>query len=248
MSQLNSLKNDVKDAKKSITDISTEQKSLKQKLAEAMKLIAELQKRQDQEKASADLVTRDELDGLHAKFLSLSGAMQSIENKVSAAENNFFNLENRVVGLEGQGRRESLLFHDLSDIPERGNRSEHNMIGYMCHKLNTLLPRKFPITPAHISTAHLITPRNRNNKSPIVLVKFTHRWVRNEFFYDRNSIRNRNVSITEHLCGHRLWLVREARRKFGYRNVFTDQGFVYRKDNTRDYKINSIADIYPRQE
>ncbi len=135
----------------------------------------------------------------------------------------------------------SLLLHNLPDIPY--DKSEHTMVAYVCHKLNEIMPRRFRINPNHISTAHLIKPRNNNNKTPILLIKFTHRWLRNELFYDRHNIRDRNVSITEHLCEYRLYLLREARKTFGYGNVFTDQAQVYRKENDRTFRIRSMKDI-----
>ena len=117
------------------------------------------------------------------------------------------------------------------------------MIGYACAKLNELMPRKIMINPGHISTAHLIFPKNRNNKKPILLVKFVHRWMRNAYFYDRNSILDQRVAITEHLCQFRLYLLREARKKFGYNNVYTDQSKIYRVKNGRSISIHDMRDL-----
>ena len=145
--------------------------------------------------------------------------------------------------MECQTRRDSFLIHDLRDIPD--DQSEMNMVVYACAKLKQLLPERFPFGVGHISTAHLIHPRDRRNKSTILLVKFEHRWLRNDLFYHRHLIRDHRVSITEHLCEYRLWLLREARRKFGYSNVYTDQGQVYRNTrNNRSLKVSSIRDIH----
>ena len=184
-----------------------------------------------------------ELSELKCQFIALNDTVEKLTSKVISNEDDIADILERVVGLEAQTRRESLLIHNLPDIPKPQFRTEYNMIGYTCKVLNELMPRKFIIHPGHISTAHLIFSKNRNNNKPILLVKFVHRWMRNDFFYDRNSIRDKRVAITEHLCQFRLNLLREARKKFGYNNVFTDQSKIYRIFNGRTIKINHFNDI-----
>ena len=188
---------------------------------------------------------RNDVDWCHDEIIDSTEYVNSMNERVNEVNRDLVKVESKANHLDGHSRRDQLLVHSLDDIPQ--NRNEHNMIGYMCFKLNQLLPRKFRITPEHISTAHLITPKDRNNKTPIVVVKFTHRWIRNQFFYDRHFIRDRRVRITEHLCDYRLWLLREARKVFGYQNVYTDQCNVYRLSNRRDIKISNIYDIYRRK-
>ena len=173
-----------------ITEITSDQANLREKLDEVLRKFDEMTSQKAKEAVSAkkveELVTRDEIDNLKAQFISLSEAFEVVENKVSSYDDDFNDLAYRVVGLEAQGRRDSIVVHGLSDIPK--DRSEKNIIGYVCHKLNTLLPRGFRINPGHIHTAHLIAPRNRNNKTPIMLIKFAYRWLRNDFYYDRHNI------------------------------------------------------------
>ena len=253
MSSVKNLKKQLDAQRKQTADVVAEQAELKKMLEDALTQIKVLSKKEPAELAAEEeesvtllpnqvVIDICVLDELHSRFDALNETVNDMVNKMSYYDNEIYDLHHRVTCVEAQTRRDSLLFHNLSDIPS--DRSEFNMIGYVCHKLNTIMPRRFPIMPNHISTAHLITPRNKDNKTPILLVKFAFRWLRNDFFYDRNAILDRSVSITEHLCGYRLYLLRVARKAVGYSNVYTDQAQVYIKGKQKyDIKVQNLDDI-----
>ena len=245
--ELDVLRKALESQKNEARKLAEEQSTLNEKLNSVLAQIEELS-RQNTGATTEILphqvvVDASVLDELKSQFIALDDTVQTLTRKVTSNEDDIADILERVVGLEAQTRRESLLIHNLADIPGPQFRTEYNMIGYTCKVLNELMPRKFIIHPGHISTAHLIYPKNRNNTKPILLVKFIHRWMRNDFFYDRDSIRDKRVAITEHLCQFRLNLLREARKKFGYNNVFTDQSKIYRIFNGRSNKINHFNDL-----
>ena len=181
------------------------------------------------------------LESALEKFDNLENRFNFMEKKVQQFDSEIGELFERVEETNQYLRRNSLLWLDLKDIPK--DRSERNMIGYMCWKINSTMPRKFQLNPSHIETAHLITPRNRNNRRPIVIVKFALRWIRNEVWWNRKYAFDRSYTITEHLTENRLSLYKKCKSTFGYENVYTEQCVVYIKKGTRSFRIRQKSDI-----
>lgn len=190
----------------------------------------------------------ERMDGFDARFVGMGDRLTLIENQVSSIDRELDDFTERVDNLESQSRRDELVVHGLRDMPvfhpnTSSATKEKVWIGYMLDKINTIIPRQFRLTPAHISTAHPLRPRDRNNKTGIMIVKFSFRWLRNEIFYDRFSIRDRFVSITEHLTEQRMKLLKRAKLELGHENICTDQCQIFFMKNNRSYRIRCYSDI-----
>ena len=181
------------------------------------------------------------LNKLTTDFAALGSSITLLEDKVCGFDGDLDYLFERVAEGEQYSGRESLLFHGLPDVPN--DRSEMNMIAYMAWKINTIIPRRFRVSPAHISTAHILQPRNKRNRRPIVIVKFAYRWLKNEVFKDKNWVRDRSVSFTEHLTYARLSSFKKAQRELGAANVFTNECNVLFDNGSVSYKIRNSSDI-----
>ena len=195
-------------------EFASEVKKMKEELGKLDEIKEQLKSKMDKGKGNAYDIDLDNFDRMLVEF------------------------NTRLQHLEQYGRLNSALFHDFNDIPN--DRSETNMVAYACMKINEKYPLQFPINPGHIDTAHLLTRRNRKNKSPILIVKFVNRWVKNAILCSENA---EYGAITEHLCEQRMDLFKMAQRSLGRYKVFTDQGVVYFKNNSQVRKIRNFDDI-----
>ena len=58
--------------------------------------------------------------------------------------------------------------------------------------------------------------------------------IREKVFKSKKNLKAKNISITESLTGYRLSVINEAREKFGFKNVWTYDGWILYKDNNMD--------------
>ena len=113
----------------------------------------------------------------------------------------------------------------------------------MCNKLNTKHKLDNKIISNDIDVCHVL-PSRKNQPAPII-VKFVRRSIRNLAFYNEKKLKlsQEKLSITESLSKRRLALVMEAKKAFGFKNVWTNNGnvFCYLKDKRQ--VINDFGDI-----
>ena len=191
---------------------------------------------------------RKDLSQLEKIKKQLQGKVDKV--KIEAYENDLDNYDkvlvqfnSRLQHIEQYSRLNSALFHlrDLNDIPKI--QSEKNMVQYACNKINEKVNLNFVVTPGYIDTAHLLRRKDKNNKSPILIVKFVNRWPKNEVLSSKDVFRADGVAVTEHLCEQRLELLKEAQRRLGRKNVYTDQCVIYVKSSKGERKIRNFDDI-----
>ena len=153
-----------------------------------------------------------------------------------------------------------MLIHGLSDFPVRPtssdidgrNRYEFIFIDYVCKKLNELLKGKLykAVTPQDIERAHILY-QGENNNTPVVIVRFVRRVVRNNVFFSRRALKGTKVSITDHLSKNGKKLLNHAKNAFGPRCTWTSAGKVFARvgDGSSHYiksdnDINSLLDEF----
>ena len=122
-----------------------------------------------------------------------------------------------------------MLIHGM-DIPMKAKKDEFKMIDYLTCRLNNALkiPMEYALTLFDIVTCQELPQRNRRiRKPPVVVVKFVQRCIRNRIFRNKALLVQSRISVTEHLCVERMKLLAEARKAFGFKEVWSDQGLIF---------------------
>ena len=119
--------------------------------------------------------------------------------------------------------RENLIVKGLKNVPTKLKGYKFSM--WVANQLNRLIPNlDFPILPHFISVSHPL--HQDESGSPVVIIRFAIRDVRNEVFFKRKFIRNRNVTITEHLIDSNKKLLRCASDVVGQKNQNRTKGLA----------------------
>ena len=138
--------------------------------------------------------------------------------------------------LEQYGRSNCLILH--------GNNIDHRISSMDVEKyvLNIFnLP-----TSAGDSDIDICHPLpSKTNKKPII-IKFVCRPIRNMIYSHKKNLKTSNepkLSITESLTKKRLKIVEEARKVFGFGNVWSMKGIVYCSFKDKKQAIIKLSDI-----
>jgi len=71
--------------------------------------------------------------------------------------------------------------------------------------------------------------------------KFIQRSLRNEIFNKISSLAKTGISITESLTKRRLWLLKLAQNKFGFKSCWALKGKIYCAVNKKKYCHNNTT-------
>ena len=113
----------------------------------------------------------------------------------------------------------------------------------MLNILNTKLDLPTSISDSDIDICHPLP--SKTNKKPII-IKFVCRSIRNMVYSHKKNLKTSNgrkLSITESLTKKRLKIVEEARKVFGFGNVWSMKGIVYCSFKGKKQAINKLSDI-----
>ena len=79
--------------------------------------------------------------------------------------------------------------------------------------------------------------RGSSSKPRSVIIKFVWYNICEKAFNSKKKCKGKNISITENLTGYRMSVLNEAREKFGFKNVWTYNGWIRYKDSSDGQKI-----------
>lgn len=153
-------------------------------------------------------------------------AMRKILNKitsdVSSINKRVENCEKEIDELEQYSRRNCLVLHGNKTISQES--SESKVYNYVLETLNGKFELDRKVTKYDIDIAHVLKTKSKNG-CPII-IKFANRWLRNQIFWKKKTLAKTGLSITESLTRKRLTLLKMAQEKFGFHNVWTNNGTI----------------------
>ena len=151
--------------------------------------------------------------------------------------------EMRIDDLEQYGRRNCLILHGCKNIPMQGSYVDFEK--YVTGKLNARLTLDYKIKSHDIDTCHVL-PSRKKGVIPII-IKFVRRSVWDLVYNNKRRLKSdgslEKLSITESLTKRRPQLVVEARKAFGFFNVWTTNGNVYCIQDNKRLVIEDFGDI-----
>ena len=76
-----------------------------------------------------------------------------------------------------------------------------------------------------------------NTKSRPIIVKFVRNANRRNIFSNKNWLKGKNISIAENLIKKRMIKLKEAKKQYGFKQVWTIDGKnLFKEDNSRSSK------------
>ena len=222
-----------------------------QKFDKVMKLLNKVRKRQD--KYEKDYFKKDhdtascncfagekEKMEQHQELMKLSTIIDSIKVEVGQLAEMVEKQEQYLDDLEQYGRSNCLILH--------GNNIDHRISSmdvekYVLNILNTRLNLPTSVSDSDIDICHPLP--SKTNKKPII-IKFIRRSIRNMIYSHKKNLKTLNgpkLSITKSLTRKRLKIVEEARKVFGFGNVWSMKGIVYCSFKDKKQAIIKLSDI-----
>ena len=126
------------------------------------------------------------------------------------------------------------------------NLYDYDFVEWIVKELNSILPpMKFgQLNVNDINDAHPL-PSDDETSSPIVIVQFNKRWIRNEILKKKKSLKDMTgVRVTEHLTKHNRDMLNKARDVVGGYYAWTHKGTVYASiDDDHKIPIKTLDDI-----
>ena len=215
-------------------------------LDEVMK---ELQVIKSTQKRYAEQFLNDSANGAACScFSGQSQQLQDLENAsarvitiVEGLAKSLRETQNSLDDLEQYGRRNCLILHGCPDQPVGGKYPVFE--SYVTNKLNSELDLEYQIRSNDIDICHVLP--SRKGRPPPIIIKFVRRSVRNLVFYNKKKLKKsqEKLSITESLTKRRLLLVMEAKKAFGFNNVWTNNGIVYCFYKEKRQVLKDFGDI-----
>ena len=215
-------------------------------LDEVMK---ELQVIKSTQKRYAEQFLNDSANGTACScFSGQSQQLQDLENAIARVDTIVEGLakslretQNSLDDLEQYGRRNCLILHGCPDQPVGGKYPVFE--SYVTNKLNSELDLEYQIRSNDIDICHVLP--SRKGRPPPIIIKFVRRSVRNLVFYNKKKLKKsqEKLSITESLTKRRLLLVMEAKKAFGFNNVWTNNGIVYYFYKEKRQVLKDFGDI-----
>ena len=172
-------------------------------------------------------------------------SIENLENLVADMNKQIYNNKCSIHDLEQYGRRNCLILHGCQNIPTN-QASYFEFEKFVINKLNNKLKLTCKITPLDIDTCHTLPSRNRDTKP--IIIKFVRRSVRDMVFSLKKNLKASNgdtekLAISESLTKRRFSILSEAKKSFGFRNVWTWNGYIYCFFKQKRHAIYDLYDI-----
>ena len=172
--------------------------------------------------------------------MKLSTIIDSIKVEVGQLAEMVEKQEQYLDDLEQYERSNCFILH--------GNNIDHRISSidvekYVLNILNTRLNLPTSFSDSDIDICHPLS--SKTNKKPII-IKFVRRSIRNMIYSHKKNLKTSNgpkLSITESLTKKRLKIVEEARKVFGFGNVWSMKGIVYYSFKDKKQAIIKLSDI-----
>ena len=119
-------------------------------------------------------------------------------------------------------RRNCLLFQGIKE--EKDEDTDSIIINTVKEEMD------IEILPNDLDRSHRIgNPKTKKKERPII-VKFERNNLRHNIFKNEKLLKGKGVSITESLTKDCMAKLKEARETYGFRNVWTNDGKIFFKD------------------
>ena len=239
-----SLKKRLKQGDDRISEIETKYKNLLEEMKKLKETHSTNASTQENDTVTPQL--QKTLDELITQTSVANETVASIKNDRDALRKDIGNHESRIENLAQYFRVNSLLIHNLKDVPKNCHGYDFGL--YLVNKLNQLLADRlrFEVTIWHLEYAHILP--TKNNIKPVVIVKFKSRFMKYDIFDNRSKLKGTGISITEHLTVYNLQLLKEARDVVGFENVWTSQNKILANLEGNIHRISSPDDIVSLKE
>ena len=172
--------------------------------------------------------------------MQLSTIIDSIKVEVGQLVEMVEKQEQYLDDLEQYGRSNCLILH-WNNIDHRI--SSMDVEKYVLNILNTRLNLPTSVSDSDIDICHTLP--SKTNRKPII-IKFVRRSIRNMIYSQKKNLKTSNepkLSITESLTKKRLKIVEEARKVFGFGNIWSMKGIVYCSFKGKKQAIIKLSDI-----
>ena len=147
---------------------------------------------------------------LESKFVSLSTKVEKLEYTVDK--------------MEQYSRRNSILTHVLPEV--KGEDTDPLIVKTVKEKMG------LDSSSADIDRTHQLgAPPKQSGKVRPVTVKFVQYNDRRKIYSNKKLLKGAKVSITESLIAQRVAKLKEVKEKFGFKNVWSNDGGIIYKDN-----------------
>ena len=159
--------------------------------------------------------------------LERESRIMELESKVVSLSTKVEKLEYTADRMEQYSRRNSIRIHGLPEV--KGEDTDSLVIETVKEKMG------LDISTADIDRTHRIgAPPKQSGKVRPVIVKFVRYNDRRKIYENKKLLKGIKVSITESLTAHRVAKLKEAVKKFGFNNVWSNGGRIIYKDNGDD--------------
>ena len=166
-------------------------------------------------------------DEYEKERLEREARIVELESKVVSLSNTVEKLEYTADKMERYSRRNSILIHGLPEV--KGEDTDSLVIETVKEKMGS------DISSAHIDRTHRIgAPPKQSGKVRPVIVKFVQYNDRRKIYTNKNLLKGTKVSITESPTVRRVAKLKEPKEKFGFKNVWSNEGKTIYKDNGDD--------------
>lgn len=168
------------------------------------------------------------------KCTAILNSVNAISKLVQDNKTCFEKYDKRLDELEQYSRRNNLRIFGIEE--KAGEDTDQSIINFVQQKLS------LTISINEIDRSHRVG-LSRNGKPRAILVKFVSYRCRAEVFKRKKLLKNSPISIKEDLTIYRSNVLREAVKKFGVANVWSNDGRIFIKQGVRKFKITSMAEF-----
>lgn len=195
----------------------------------------------------------NEYDTLISQVQSSNGKYNGLDKKVSDVHKSQFDLECSIDDLAQYLRRDCV---EISGVQPTDELTCEDIIFSICNKMGLEIGKE------DISTAHVL-PTFDKHKEDSIIVKFTRRYVRNEFYGNRKEIASTEASLIISLdmdSGNKIYTseslmpfrkklfgeINKLKKKLQWKYIWTNNGRIYLKQAERSvktYKFDSPANL-----
>ena len=154
----------------------------------------------------------------------------TLQSELKSASMKVEDLEKKMDRQEQYSRGNCILIHGLKE--QKNKSTDDRVLELFREELNE------EILLVNLDRTHRIGKKRHSNSKPRpVIVKFARYNIREKVFKSKKRLKGKNISITENLAGYRMSVLKEAREKFSFKNVWTYNGWILYKDNNDGQKI-----------
>ena len=172
-----------------------------------------------------------------------------LEDRLCALDYNLQNLAYSLNNSEQHSKGWNILIRGLKNLPVKNTTTpfdefEFEFINFICNELNKHLGDHLNshLQSQDIERAHLLYQRSKT-ATPVVIVRFVRRVVRNNVFFKRRFLKGTNISISDHLTRQNKEIFDEARAVFSAANTWTSLSKVFVNFGGQRYEMKSLTDV-----